>query len=253
MLDADEPVVGAVQDQRGRADGRQHRPRIDLVAHAHQRHRRTRARPVPLVARPGRPRGGVVRHRRRKDAEQDAGAPAMPKLIDDALHLFGGRAEAMILGPRDAGKRSDDHQRRRPLGVRRREQQRRAGRPRTRRPVPRAMSRPHPSPPARRPCAARASARFTGTGSDMPVPRLSKRMTRAKQPGADSSAPVADRPRSGLDVRDESRNEDEVERPGADDLVRNVELPAPGVAGLGDVVHRFARSVVLNESACPPR
>jgi hypothetical protein len=46
-------------------------------------------------------------------------------------------------------------------------------------------------------------------------------------------ASIPDRLPLGVEVRHESRHEDQVDRPFADDLVRDVPCPAPGIARFG--------------------
>src|SRR5213596_2960797 len=74
-----------------------------------------------------------------------------------------------------------------------------------------------------------SSGESAGTASDMPVPRLSKTISRANEAMRSKRAQEGNGPRK-LDVRGRPGNEDDVERPVAGDPVGDVDVAAARVA-----------------------
>ena len=105
-----------------------------------------------------------------------------------------------------------------------------------------ARSEPAAARTARRSSMRSSSVESPTSRSESPVPRLSKRITRLK--AASRLHPVAvERILPGeVHVRDPARDDDEVERSVADDLVGNADVAALGVACLGAHQLRLALS-----------
>ena len=175
--DSRRPRVG---DHHGRnADGRQHLPHITLVEHVQHRRRRARAGRLAFVRGKSLDDGWVPGLARRETAQKDASSPAGADRLGSLAARTAAAATADSRHRRGAVR---SHQRERePTFVPGRSPRRGSqGTTLRRRRAARSRSEPTASRTARMSSihSSRVGRRPRGTGSDSPVPRLSRTMTR---------------------------------------------------------------------------
>ncbi len=242
-LDRDEPILGPVQDQGRDADCGQHMPDVDVLVHPVERFEGTGARAPPELQEKG--LHIVVL----EAAERADCVPCLLPRAEDlqvTLHLplvlFLGPAPGIIGCPHPARETAADDDCRGPFRVRRREQDGHR----------RALGQAEQSS-ALRPDRVHDGANVVHPGLQRrraahPVGHAGSALVEANQP-ARGRQPLEERdktlhPPGDLDVSDEPGNEDEIERSSARHLVRDVDIPALRVMGLGHFHERSVSTVV---------
>ena len=242
-----ETCVLPVEDERRDMDGREHRADVDLAVHPMQRDRCARARRVAEERAPPLPVTLVARQARRRDRRVDRVRPAVFDLPERLLELLA--RDHPSSGP---GERAVEHECERPLGMGRGEQ--------------RAHRAALGDTEQRRALGARRVHHRANVADPLledrklvhrhPVGETHAALVEQQQPrerGEAVEEPSLSRILPGeLDVTHPTGNEDEVDRPLAEDLVGDVDVAALRVPRLGDhpaslserdvPVNRFSRS-----------
>ena len=161
-------------------------------------------------------------------------APAGADPLEVSLEALEGLAPRVILGPGESSAAVDEDERRRPLRVGRGENE---GHDRGADPRHEGRSLGadlvEDRPDVVDPLLDRGKA-STAIGSDSPVPRLSKTMTRLNDASWFSRRARGGNVPHGIDVAEPLVDEDEVDRAVAEDLVGDVQLTDAGIARLWD-------------------
>ena len=233
LLDLETLVVGAVDDERRDVHRGQDVADVDLGVHLRQGERRAGARAHAEVGGPPLSEARVVGHGGRALFESDGAAPVAPYLLEEVLALFGRRRPGVV-GVADAlGVGAHHDERERLLGIGRREE---------------AAHRAALGDAAER---GALGADGVHDGAHVVHPLFERRQTVDGHAVGETRAALVeeDEAREGgeaaqearearlapevLEVRDPAHDEDEVERPVADDLIGDVDLAAARVHRLG--------------------